>query len=134
MISLFGGAPVPGRRRPRPVVVFDRDRRVVEISELPTIPGSGADRLAEAGRNVRARHAAAARDRATGGHGPRDAGDDGFDRMVQRHALALSKIPGGPDAAIDHELSIAADRQARAIEIEAERRRLQFRDAPELEV
>ena len=133
MTSIFGGAPAPGtgRRAPRPVVVFGRDpdggRTLVQITSLPDVPGDALARQAEARRLVRRRRAAAARAELTG-----ERRGDGFERQVERHQRAIARIPDGRDAALDHELVKAAERQALDAEVEIERRRLAYDAAPEL--
>lgn len=135
MISLFGGAPAPATRRPwrpRPSVVFGRDprdgsRTLVSISSLPSIRGSAVDREAQARQIVLRRRALAARAEHLG-----ERRGDPFDRQVDRHARAVAGIPTGRDAALEHELRKAAERQAFDEEVELERRRLAYEDAPEL--
>ena len=133
MIALFGGSPVPGvgRRAPRPAVVFGRDpdggRALVQITSLPDVPGDALARQAHARRIVRSRRASAARAEMIG-----ERRGDPFSRQVERHQRAIARIPAGRDAVLDHELAKAAERQAFEAEVEIERRRLAYRDAPEL--
>ena len=75
----------------------------------------------------------------SGGGGPRrlaliDWGTEGrrLRAAVERHQRAIARIPDGRDAALDHELVKAAERQALDAEVEIERRRLAYDAAPEL--